>query len=115
MWPRWITDPLSGKTSLARAFWLYGFGGSIAYSVIALLFPETPTGLTIGLTLGLALGVLQSVILWRCAPNARSAFLGRLVRASIVFGLILVPLMMYLLLTNLDALLPHNNRWSGPS
>ena len=114
MWPRWITDPLGGKTSLGRAFWLYGFGGSLAYSVIALLFPATPVGLTIGLMLGLVLGILQSVILWRCAPNSRSAALGRFVRASVVFGLILIPLVLYLLFTNLDALLPPNNRWSGP-
>jgi hypothetical protein len=114
VWPRWITDPLSGKTSLARAFWLYGLGGSIAYSTVALLFPETRAGLTISVMLGLALGILQSVILWRCAPNAQSAFLGRFVRASVAFGLILVPFMLYLLFSSLDALLPPNNRWSGP-
>lgn len=114
MWPRWITDPLTGKTSLSRAFWLYGFGGSIAYSFIALLFPETPAGITVYVLLGLALGILQSVILWQCAPNSRSAFLGRLTRAAVVVGLILVPLMVYLLFANPDALLPRNNHWRGP-
>jgi hypothetical protein len=114
MWPQWLTDPLTGKTSLRRAFWLYGFGGSIAYSLFALLFPETPAGITVYVLLGLALGILQSVILWKCAPNSRSAFLGRLVRAAVVVGLILVPLMLYLLVANPDALLPPNNRWSGP-
>jgi hypothetical protein len=114
VWPRWLTDPLAGKTSLGRAFWLYGVGGSILYSVVALLLPETPSGFAVYVLLGLALGVLQSLILWRCAPNSRSAFLGRLVRASVVVGLIMVPLVLYLLFTSADALLPPNNRWKGP-
>jgi hypothetical protein len=96
MWPRWLTDPLSGKTSLARAFWLYGFGGSIAFSVIALLFPATPAGYGLYVVLGLAVGIFQTVILWRCAPNSRSAFLGRLVRTGIVVGVIMTPIMLYL-------------------
>ena len=114
MWPRWLTDPLTGKSSLGRACWLYGFGGSIVYSAIRLLFPETTAGFTVYMLLGLALGILQSVILWRCAPNSRSAFVGRLVRASVIAGLILVPVMLYLLFTNSDMLLPPNNRWRGP-
>jgi len=114
VWPQWLTDPLTGKTSLGRAFWLYGFGGSIAYSVIALLLPETPTGYTVYVVLGLALGILQSVILWRCAPNSRSAFLSRFVRITVVVGVIMVPLVLYLLFTTADALLPPNNRWRGP-
>ena len=114
MWPRWLTDPLTGKSSLGRALWLYGFGCSLVYSAIGLLFPETTAGFTVYMLLGLALGILQSVILWRCAPNSRSAFVGRLVRASVIAGLILVPVMLYLLFTNSDMLLPHNNRWRGP-
>jgi hypothetical protein len=114
MWPRWLADPLTGKTPLGRAVWLYGFGGSLVYSVIGLLFPETTAGLTVYLLLGFALGVLQSVILWRCAPNSRSAFAGRFVRTAVVLGLILMPIMLYLLLTNPDMLLPPNNRWRGP-
>jgi hypothetical protein len=114
VWPRWLTDPLAGKTSLGRAVWLYGFGGSLVYSVIGLLFPETTAGLTVYLLLGLAVGVLQSVILWRCAPNSRSAFAGRLVRAAVVVGLILMPIMAYLLLTNPDMLLNPNSGWRVP-
>jgi hypothetical protein len=96
MWPRWLTDPLSGKTSLARAFWFYGLGGSIAFSAIALLFPATPAGLGLYLVLSFALGIFQLVILWRCAPNSRSAFLGRLVRGGIVVGVVTTPIMLYL-------------------
>ena len=113
MWPRWLADPLAGKTSLGRAVWLYGFGGSLVYSVIGLLFPETTAGFTVYVSLGLAIGILQSVILWRCAPNARSAFVGRLVRAGVIVGLILVPIMLYLIFASPDMLLPPNNRWRG--
>jgi hypothetical protein len=113
VWPRWLTDPLAGKTSLGRAVWLYGFGGSLVYSVIGLLFPETTAGLTVYLALGLALGVLQSVILWRCAPNSRSAFLGRLVRAAVVMGLVLVLIVAYLLFANPDMLLSPNKSLGG--
>ena len=114
MWPRWLADPLAGKTSLARAFWLYGLGGSLVYSVIGWLVPVTPAAFTTYIAIGLALGILQSVILWRCAPNSRSAFLGRFVRAAVIVGLIMVPVMFYLLITDSGALLPPNNRWRGP-
>jgi hypothetical protein len=114
VWPQWLTDPLSGKTSLSRAFWLYGLGGSIVYSVMGFLFPETPAGFTVYTLLGLAVGTLQSVILWRCAPNSSSAFMGRFVRLAVIVGLIMVPVMLYLLITNPDVLRPPGNRWTGP-
>ena len=114
MWPRWLTDPLTGRTSLGRAVWLYGLGGSFVYSVIGLLFPETPAGLTAYVLLGLAIGIGQSVILWRCAPNSRSAFATRLVRFAVIVGLILMPVMLYLLFVNSDVLLSQQNRWRAP-
>lgn len=114
MWPRWLTDPLTGKTSLGRAVWLYGLGGSFVYSIIGLLFPETPAGFTAYVLLGLAIGILQSVILWRCAPNSRSAFAARLVRTAVIVGLISMPVMLYLLFINSDVLSPLYNRWRVP-
>ena len=115
MWPRWLTDALSGKASLARAVWLYGFGVSVAYSLIgAFIDVENPLALTIYLLFGLGIGVLQTVVLWRSAYNSPSRFLGRLVRTAVIVGLIMVPLMLYLLFTNSDLLLPPNNRWRGP-
>jgi hypothetical protein len=111
MWPRWLTDALSGKASLARAFWLYGFGVSIVYSLLgSLIDVESPAALAIYLFLGLGIGVLQTVILWRSADNSRSRFLGRLVRTAVIVGLIAVPLMIYVLLTNSSLLLPANDR-----
>jgi hypothetical protein len=113
--PRWLADALGGKVPLSRAFWVYGLGISVAYSVIGLLIDvQNLLGVTIYLLVGAALGVLQTVILWRCAYNSRARFLGRLVRTAVIFGLIMVAIMLYVLLTNSDLLLPANNRWSDP-
>jgi hypothetical protein len=112
MRPQWLADALSGKVSLARAFWVYGQGISVVYSLIGLLI-QNPLGVTVYLLIGAALGILQTIILWRCAYNSRSKFLARLVRTAMVFGLIMVAIMLYVLFTNSD-LLPPNNRWSGP-
>ena len=101
MWPRWLTDALTGKLSLARAFWVWGVGVSVGYSLIgAFIDVEHTLALTVYLVLGLALGVVQTVILWRSASNSRSKFLIRLVRAVVIVGLIVTALTLYLLLTN---------------
>jgi hypothetical protein len=105
VWPRWLADALSGKVSLSRAFWLYGFGISVVYSLIGLLIDmQNLPVVMIYLLVGLALGVLQTIILWRCASNSRSKFLGRLVRTVMVFGFIAVAIMIYVLLTNWNLL-----------
>lgn len=114
MWPRWLTDALSGKVSLARAFWIWGVGVSVAYSLIgALIDVEHPLVLTVYLVAGLALGLLQTVILWRCASNSPSRFLSRLVHAAVIVGLIMVVLMLCVVVTNPSVLLSPGNRWSG--
>jgi hypothetical protein len=101
VWPRWLTDALTGKLSLARAFWVWGVGVSVGYSLIgAFIDVEHTLALTVYLVLGLALGVVQTVILWRSASNSRSKFLIRLVRAVVIVGLIVTALTLYLLLTN---------------
>jgi hypothetical protein len=113
--PRWFADALVGKVSLSRAFWVYGLGISVAYSLIGLLIDiQNSLAVTVYLLVGAVLGVLQTIILWRSARNSRSRFLGRLVRAVIVFGLVAVVVMLYVLLTNSAVLLPPNNRWRGP-
>ena len=115
MWPRWLTDALNGKVSLARAFWAYGLGVSVAYSLLAgFIDIENRPVLIVYLLLGLALGIAQTLILWRSAFNSRSKFLGRLTRTAVVVGLvIMVPLTLYLLFTDPGSLLPPNNRWRG--
>jgi hypothetical protein len=99
MWPRWLADALNGKVSLARAFWLYGLGISLVYSLIGLLVQSGPVAV-IYVLVGLALGVLQTIIVWRCADNSRFRFLGRLVRIATVFGVVLLAIMLYVLFTN---------------
>jgi len=116
VWPRWLTDALNGKVSLARAFWVYGLGVSVAYSLLAgFIDIENRPALIVYLLLGLALGIAQTLILWRCAFNSPSRFLGRLTRTAVVVGLvIMVPLTLYLLFADPGSLLPPNNRWRGP-
>jgi hypothetical protein len=105
VWPRWLADALSGKVSLARAFWLYGLGVSVAYSLFGLLIDlQNPPLVTIYLVVGFALGILQTVILWRCAPNSRSKFLGSFVRTAMILGLIFMAIMLYVLFTNWSSL-----------
>jgi hypothetical protein len=115
VWPRWLTDALTGKASLARAFWGYGVGISVGYSVIGLFIDIQNVLLTAAyVAVGLALGLFQTIALWRCAHNSRSKLLGRLVRAAMVFGFILVGIMLYVLITNASLLLAPDNRWRGP-
>jgi len=98
VWPRWLVDALSGKVSLARAFWVYGLGISVAYSLIELFIdPENPLVTTFYVLVGVALGILQTIILWRCAYNSRSRFLGRFVRIGIVLGFIAMGVVLYVL------------------
>jgi len=98
VWPQWLTDALSGKASLARAFWVYGLGISVAYSLIELFIDvENPLVATFYMLAGVVLGVLQSIILWRCAYNSRSKSLGRFVRISIVFGFVAMAIVLYVL------------------
>jgi hypothetical protein len=105
--PRWLADALSGKVSLSRAFWVYGLGISVVYSLLGLFIDiQNRLGVIVYLLVGTALGVLQTIILWRCAYNSRSRFLGKLVRTVTVFGLIMVAVMLYVLLTHPDLLLP---------
>jgi predicted enzyme related to lactoylglutathione lyase len=107
VWPRWLTDALSGKLSLPRAFWIWGVGVSVAYSLIgAFIDVENILALTVYLGVGLALGILQTVILWRCASNSRSKFLVGLVRTVVIIGLILAALTLYVVLTSPSLVLP---------
>ena len=109
MWPQVLTDPLRGKTSLWRVIWIYGFGATLVYSLLGwILAPETSLGVAIYFLLGLALGILQSVMLWQCAFNTRSRVFGRLLRAAVVIGLLMVPVMLYVVFKYPEALLPPN-------
>jgi hypothetical protein len=106
MGPKWLTDALSGKVSLARAFWLYGLGVSVGYSVIgAFIDLSHPVAVSVYVVLGLVVGLVQTVILWRSAKNSPSKFMGRLVRIVVIAGLLLTLVIVYLLYTGSAALL----------
>lgn len=111
MRPQWLADAWSGKVSLSRAFWVYGLGVSVIYSLIGLFIDiQNRLGVLLYLLVGAALGVLQTVILWRCAYNSRSRFVGRLVRTAVVFGLLVAVVMLYVSFTHSDLLLPPDIR-----
>jgi hypothetical protein len=92
-----LKDPLLGKTSLARVFWLYGILGSILYGAIELVLDSGNDFLmrlyVIG---GLIFSVYVTVATYQCAANCKSRFLARLVRVSAVITLLLLPVIMYL-------------------
>lgn len=105
MWPRWLADALKGKASLGSAFWLYGLGVSVVYSIIGLPIDlQNRPALVIYVIVGLALGVLQTVILWRSASNSRSKFVGRLVHTAMVLGFVILVIMLYVLFTTWSSL-----------
>jgi hypothetical protein len=107
MWSRALTDPLRGKTPLWKVIWIYGFGVSIAYTVLGWAFvPATPAAIGLYSLLGLAIGIVQSAMLWKCAYNSKFRSVGRLLRVFVVVGLLIIPLMLYVLLNHPDVLAP---------
>jgi len=95
-----IRDPLQGKTSLSRVFWLYGMAGSALYGAAGLLFDAgNELAMRIYALGGLVFSIYVTVATYRCAGNCRSAFLTRLVRVSAVISLLLLPVIAYLGLT----------------
>jgi hypothetical protein len=95
MWQRYLIDPLLGRTPLWQVIWLYGFGVSIVYGLLAPLFPSTRLGMGVYLSIGLLVGIVQSVMLWQCAYNSRSPRYGHVLRLLVVVGALLVALMLY--------------------
>ena len=97
MGSRTLTDALAGRAPLRRVFWLYCVGGSLAYSVLGLwVDPLNLRSVTVYSVIGVGIGVVQCIMLWRCAYNGKSRAVGHLVRASVLAGLILIPLLGYL-------------------
>jgi hypothetical protein len=95
-----IQDPLRGKTSLAKVFWLYGLLGSILVSAIGLLLDSSNVLVMRSYTIfGLLFSVYVTIATYQCAGNCGSKFLARLVRISAVISLVLLPVLAYLELT----------------
>ena len=107
MWPKSLAEPLRGKTSLWKVIWIYGFGASLVYTLLGWVFaPGTPVGIGLYFVLGLALGIVQSVMLWQCAYNSQFPAAGRLLRLIVVIGLLMLPVMLYVVFRHPEALLP---------
>ncbi|HEY2808256.1 MAG TPA: hypothetical protein VGI91_05645 [Steroidobacteraceae bacterium] len=96
MW-RYLTDPLKGKTPLWQVVWIYGVGVSVVYALLEPLFPVAKSGFGAYFVLGLLIGILQSVMVWQCAYNSKYPRYGHVLRVFVVIGLLLVPLMLYVL------------------
>jgi hypothetical protein len=95
-----LKEPLQGKTSLSRVFWLYGIVGSLLYGAIELfLDPGNAAVMRLYIIGGLILSVYVTVATYRCAVNCRSLWLARVVRVSAVISLLLLPVITYLDLT----------------
>jgi hypothetical protein len=95
MWTA-LKDPLQGKTSLSRVFWLYGVVGSILVSAVGMAFDSgNQFAMKLYSLFGLIFSIYVTVATYQCAGNCGSKFLARLVRVSAVISLILLPLFAY--------------------
>jgi hypothetical protein len=92
-----LNEPLHGKTSLSKVFWLYGVLGSVLYGAIELfLNPANAVVMQAYVLGGLLFSIYVTVATYQCAMNCRSLFLGRVVRVSAVISLALLPVFAYL-------------------
>jgi hypothetical protein len=92
-----LSEPLLGKTSLAKVVWLYGLLGSILVSAVGLAVdPGNESATRIYTVFGLLFSVYVTVATYRCASNCRSIFLARLARISAVISLLMLPVLAYL-------------------
>jgi hypothetical protein len=93
-------NPLEGKTSLSRVFWLYGVVGSLVYGAIELfLNPENQFVMRIYAIGGIAFMAYVTIATYKCAANCASPALARVARVSAVISLLLLPVIAYLDLT----------------
>ena len=103
-----VFDPLRGRTRLWKVVCLYGLVGSACYSaIVAGLLPSSNFTTRLCVLVGLLLGLYQLAALWQCAYNSRSRFLARVIRTAVIVSLLLVPLFIYLLITDPSALSIH--------
>jgi hypothetical protein len=94
---QFVKDPLEGKTSLSRVFWLYGIFGSLLYGALELfLNPENALVMRIYTIGGLLYTVYAIVATYRCANNTKSAWAARSARVGAIISLFLLPVLAYL-------------------
>jgi hypothetical protein len=93
-------DPLRGKTSLGRVFWVYGVLGSIVVSALGLFIDSGNQFATrLYIVFGLLFSIYVTVATYQCAGNCQSKGVARLVRVSAIISLVLLPVFAYLELT----------------
>ncbi len=93
-------EPLAGKTSLSRVFWLYGIVGSLVYGAFELfLNPENQILMRLYSIGGLLYMTYATIAMYQCAANCKSPALARATRIGAVISLLLMPLIAYLDLT----------------
>jgi hypothetical protein len=91
-----ISEPLQGKTTLSRVFWIYGVLGSILVSAAELLInPSSLWQLRIYVVLSLLFSLYVTVVTYRCAGNCDSKTVAVLARVSAVISLLALPLVAY--------------------
>jgi hypothetical protein len=104
-----VKDPLRGKTSLSKVFWLYGVFGSLLFGAIELfLNPENQFVMRVYTILGLIFSIYVTVGTYRCADNCRSPWIARSARVGAIITLFLLPVLTYFELTgalSIDSLL----------
>jgi hypothetical protein len=92
-----LLEPLQGKTSLSKVFWLYGVLGSILVSAIGLGFDSgNEFAIRAYAVFGLLFSVYVTVATYQCAGNCRSKVLAGFVRLSAVVSLVALPVFAYL-------------------
>ena len=92
-----LSEPLRGKTSLSKVFWLYGLLGSILVSALGLAVdPANEPATRIYIVFELLFSVYVTVATYQCASNCRSKFLAQLARISAVISLLMLPVLAYL-------------------
>jgi len=95
-----LMEPLRGKTSLSKVFWLYGVVGSLLVSAAGLVVsPGNEFANRAYIVAGFLYSVYATVATYQCAGNCRSKALAGFVRVSAVISLLLLPVFLYLQLS----------------
>jgi len=93
---QFMQDPLQGKLSVSRVFWLYGVVGSLVYGCLEFFIDPGNTFLIRLYTIG---GCLYSAYVivgtYRCSVNCRTSGMARFVRVSCIISLLLLPILTY--------------------
>ena len=92
-----LLEPLRGKTSLSKVFWLYGLLGSLLVSALGLAVDSgNELAMRVYMTFSLLFSVYVTVATYQCASNCQSKFIARMARISAVASLVALPVLAYL-------------------